>query len=136
LKRFAVDTGPLVAYLNRREEHHEWAVATLDSIGSPLHTCDAVVSEACFLLRDVQGGAQAVLTLIEQARLVSDFRLDAEIRAVAALISRYESVPISLADACLVRMTETERETTVVTLDRDFTVYRRNGRQLVPTMMP
>jgi predicted nucleic acid-binding protein len=136
LKRFAVDSGPLVAYLNRNDEFHEWAVETLDALGAPLHTCESVASEACFLLRGVRSGPQAVLALASRGRLKIDFRLDAEIAAVERLIAKYASVPMSLADACLVRMTELHSDTTVVTLDRDFTVYRRHGRGVVPVILP
>ncbi len=136
MKRFIVDSGPLVAYLNRRDEFHEWAVETLDAVGAPIHTCEAVVSEACFLLRDVESGPQSVLALVSRGGLKPDFRLDAEIAAVEKLVAKYASVPMSLADACLVRMTELHSETTVVTIDRDFVVYRRHGRQTVPVLMP
>lgn len=131
-----VDTGPLVALLNRRERHHAWAVETMDVIEPPIFTCDAVLSEACFLLQDVKGGSDAVLELVARGIVRSDFHVMAELDALRALIKKFASVPMSLADACLVRMSELDQRTVVLTLDSDFKIYRRNKRQVVPTIMP
>lgn len=131
-----VDTGPLVALLNRRERHHAWAVETMDVIEPPIFTCDAVVSEACFLLQDIKGGSDAVLELVARGIVRSDFHAMAELDALRALMKKFASVPMSLADACLVRMSELDQRTVVLTLDRDFKIYRRNKRQVVPTIMP
>lgn len=131
-----VDTGPLVALLNRREGHHAWAVETMDVIEPPIFTCDAVLSEACFLLQDVKGGSDAVLELVARGIVRSDFHVMAELDALRALMKKFASVPMSLADACLVRMSELDQRTVVLTLDSDFKIYRRNKRQVVPTIMP
>lgn len=136
MTRFAVDAGPLVAFLNARDDHHDWAVETLDHIEPPLHTCEAVVSEACFLVRNLRGGQAAVLELLTRGLVAVDFHLSVESDAVRRLVTKYGDVPMSLADACLVRMTELDTRLKVVTLDRDFRVYRRNGRQVVPVLMP
>jgi uncharacterized protein len=101
-----VDTGPLVAFLNGRDRHHAWVAGVLDRIAPPLLTCDSVLSEACFLLQDVRGGSDAVLELVSRGIVRPTFRLDTELEAVRRLIAKYSSVPMSLADACLVRMTE------------------------------
>jgi predicted nucleic acid-binding protein len=138
VKRFVLDTGPIVALLRRRDPHHGWAKETLSRITSsaapPLATCEAVLVEACFLLRSFAGGEDAVLALVDH--LVLDFRVASEIAAIRRLMEKYRSVPMSLADACLVRMTENEPDSVVLTLDRDFRVYRRNGRQIVPVLQP
>ena len=131
-----VDTGPLVALLNRRERHHVWTAKIMDTIEPPVFTCDAVLSEACFLLRDIAGGPDAVLELVARGILRSDFHTMAEVDAVRALMKKFASVPMSLADACLVRMTELDQRSVVLTLDSDFRIYRRNKRQTVPTLMP
>ena len=136
MNRFAVDVGPLVALLNARDSLHDWTKQTMDAIKPPLHTCEAVLSEACFLLRDVKGGADAVLELASRGILTLDFHLDSEVGPVRKLVARYASVPMSLADACLVRITEIDDKITVITFDRDFHVYRRNGRQSIPVLMP
>ena len=138
MKRFVLDTGPLVALLRKRDPHHAWAKQTLSRLTSstslPLATCEAVLVEACFLLRSFAGGEDAVLALADHLAL--DFRLASEITAVRKLMEKYHSVPMSLADACLVRMTETDPDSVVLTLDRDFHIYRRNGRHVVPVLSP
>jgi len=131
-----VDTGPLVALLNRRERHHAWASSILDTIEPPLFTCDPVLSEACFLLQDVTGGHDAVLELVSRGIVRSDFRVASEIDSLRGLMKKFRDVPMSLADACLVRMTELDQQSVVLTLDSDFRVYRRNRRQVVPTISP
>jgi uncharacterized protein len=131
-----LDTGPLVALLNRRDRDHRWAREVLDGIDPPIFTCDPVLSEACFLLRDLKGGPDAVLELVARGIVRSDFRVASEADALRALMKKFENVPMSLADACLVRMTELDAKSIVLTLDSDFRVYRRNRRQVVPTISP
>lgn len=136
LIRSAIDTGPLVALLNSRDAHHRWATQTLDKISPPLHTCEAVVSEACFLVRNLKGGPDAVLALLARGLVVPDFHLDSELDAIRKLVSKYSTVPMSLADACLVRMAELDHDLGIITLDEDFRIYRRHGRQQLPVVMP
>jgi predicted nucleic acid-binding protein len=131
-----VDTGPLVAFLNRRDRYHRWVSDVLERVAPPMMTCESVLSEACFLLQDVSGGTDAVLELVSRGIVKSVFRLDGEHAAVRRLMTKYSSIPMSLADACLVRMSELERNTVVLTLDTDFRIYRRHRRQAVPTIMP
>lgn len=134
--RLIVDTGPVVALLNGRDKHHAWAKEWFDSVEPPLMTCEAVVSEACFLLRTFKGGPQAVFALLERGVLELPFKLGSNQEAVRALMTRYADVPMSLADACLVRMAELDLKSTVLTLDSDFKIYRKNGRQVLPVAMP
>ena len=131
-----VDTGPLVALLDAREPDHAWAQETLSGLKRPLYTCEACLSEASFLLGHVKGGSNALLLLVSRGIVVPHFRLSSEIEPVRKLMTKYASVPMSLADACLVRMTELDPRATVLTLDSDFRIYRRNGRQAVPVLMP
>ena len=136
MTRVIIDTGPLVALLNRRDSHHAWAREVLDTIEPPIFTCEAVVSEACFLLRRLVGGQDAVLELLSKDVLKVDFRMLPEIDALHGLLHKFANVPMSVADACLVRMTELDVQSVIVTLDGDFRVYRRNRRQVIPTIMP
>jgi len=131
-----IDTGPLVALLNRRERLHAWASRILDTIEPPIFTCDPVLSEACFLLQDVSGGQDAVLELVSRGIVRSDFRVASEIDSLRVLMKKFRDVPMSLADACLVRMTELDQQSVVLTLDSDFRIYRRSRRQVVPTISP
>ena len=134
--RTIVDTGPLVALLDIREPDHLWAQRALSGLQAPLHTCEACLSEASFLLGHVNGGSNALLTLVSRGIVVPQFRLAPEIDAIRKLMTKYASVPMSLADACLVRMTELNARAAVITLDQDFRIYRRNGRQAISVVMP
>jgi len=134
--RILLDTGPLVALLNRRDRHNSWVRGVLDTVEPPVYTCEAVISEACFLLGRFAGGADAPLTLLSEEILRIDFRLTGEIEALQKLMRKFANVPMSLADACLVRMSELEPRSVVLTLDGDFEIYRRNRRQTIPTIMP
>lgn len=136
MTRILVDTGPLVAYLNQDDAHHDWAVETLGSLEPPLITCEAVVSESCHLVRDLKSGPATVLALLSREILLPAFSLYDEIGPVHALIEKYGDVPMSLADACLVRMTELDRRSAVLTLDGDFRIYRRNRNEPVPVILP
>ena len=134
--RIILDTGPIVAFLNKRDRYFTWANETFNLLEPPVYTCESVISEACFLLRNIEGGSIAVAELIERELVVIDFDLSGEIQAVKKLMSKYANVPMSLADACLIRMTEIEKNSQIITLDQDFNVYRRFNRQQVPVLMP
>ena len=137
MKRWViVDTGPIVAFLSRSDRHHAWAVARLSEIAPPLLTCEAVLSEACFLLGKTRAGAGGVLALVQRSLISPSFRLEEEIAPISRLMERYANVPMSLADACLVRMSEQRSGTAVLTLDSDFRTYRRHGRQAIPLIAP
>jgi len=134
--RLVIDTGPLVAFLNRRDRHHPWAREVLAGVDPPLYSCEAVISEACFLVRALDRGPDAVLALVERGLVDTSFSVAAEVGPLRTLMAKYASVPMSLADACVVRMTELEHASTVLTMDSDFNVYRRNRRQMIPVLMP
>lgn len=131
-----VDTGPLVAFLNVADAHHAWVKTAMAQVSPPLMTCEVVVTEVCHLLRRSRMDPTVVVRMIEDDLLRIDFNLADEAGAVARLMERYRSVPMSLADACLVRMSELSSRAFVVTLDSDFAVYRRHGRQVVPLLAP
>ena len=136
MKRVIVDTGPLVALLNSADKHHTWTRTVLDDVEAPMTTCEAVLSEACFLLHRLNGGQDAVLELVARGIVTVAFSLAAELAAVRKLMARYASIPMSLAGACLVRMSELDPRATVITLDSDFKIYRRNRRQTIPVLLP
>jgi predicted nucleic acid-binding protein len=135
-KRVFMDTGPLVASINRRDRYHSWVKDKLGEIAPPMFTCEPVLAEACFLLQDIPPGSAAVLELVERGVLRVEFQASLHVRSLAALMAKYSNVPMSLADACLVRMTELYEDSVVMTLDGDFLVYRRVGRQAIPVLMP
>ncbi len=135
-KSIIADAGPLVAYLKRDDEHHTWAEAMFRRFHAPLRTCDAALSEAFFLLQQTHGGGEQLLALLERGLVVPDFDLAAELPAVAHLLRSCQNVPMSVADACLVRMAEAERDVAVFTLDSDFKIYRRHRRHTIPLISP
>jgi predicted nucleic acid-binding protein len=131
-----VDAGPLVALLNKRESHHAWAREQFSRIPAPAVTCEAAISEACFLLRRIDGGVDALMQLLRRGVVAIDFNLTEEHVAIARLLKRYANIPMSLADACLVRMGELHADAPVFTLDAEFHIYRKNGRQVIPLVIP
>jgi predicted nucleic acid-binding protein len=131
-----IDTGPLVASINRGDRFHGWARDRLGETAPPLLTCEAVLAEACFLLASTSGGRAAVMGLIERGILQVDFRVATQATSLAALMAKYADVPMSLADACLVRMTELHENSVLLTLDRDFMIYRRHGRRVIAVLIP
>jgi predicted nucleic acid-binding protein len=136
IQKVLLDTGPLVAFVNKRENLHQWAVNQWKNIEPPLLTCEAVITEACFLLQEVYGGEDAVMGLISSGCLQIPFSLDEEIEVVRELMRRYQSIPMSLADASLVRMSELYNESIVLTIDSDFLIYRKNRNQSIGVIIP
>lgn len=134
--RVLLDTGPLVAFLNRRDRFHAWVLGEMNEVEPPLLTCEAVLSEACFLLRHDPAGPAAVLALLDEGLLEIGFDVQAEIKPLRQLLRRYRETRISLADACLVRMAELVADGVLLTLDSDFRIYRMHGRQVIPARMP
>lgn len=135
-RRVLLDTGPLVAFLNARDHFHEWAKIRFAEVDPPVLTCEAVIAEACHLLRATDGGAEAVLGLLDRGLITVPFRLEDQVEPLRRLLARYRDLPVSLADACLVRLAELERNPVVLTLDSDFSVYRIHGRQAITAVMP
>jgi len=129
-----VDAGFLVALLSRRDAHHKWAVREASENAPPWSTCEAVLSEAYHLLGE--RGAPGLNALLSRRAVVTTFRLDDNVEAVVAFLQKYASVPMSFADACLVRMSETMADPLILTTDSDFHVYRRHSRQVVPVLSP
>jgi predicted nucleic acid-binding protein len=131
MKRIA-DTGLLKAAVDADDEAHAWAAAQFRE-HAPFHTCEAVLVELAFLL----GTAIPGLRLVLRGDLILDFDLAAETGRVLDLLDKSRDCQMELADACLVRMTELEARSKIWTVDRrDFSVYRRHGRQVVPCEFP
>ena len=128
------DAGFVVALLGRRDQHHAWAVAQAREYAPPWRTCEAALSEAFHLLG--RRGLSALTDLVRRRALLQSFALDQNLDPVLHLMQKYANVPMSLADACLVRMTETRADLVLLTTDADFRIYRRHGRQVVPCIIP
>ena len=113
-----------------------WALSRFREFTEPLVSCEAVLTEALHLLRKAPPAQFSLLTLWERDLLRITFCAESEKDAVRRLLRRFSAVPISLADACLVRMSELHQDCSIWTLDSDFRVYRRSGRQLIPLLIP
>ncbi|MDE3084406.1 MAG: PIN domain-containing protein [Verrucomicrobiota bacterium] len=131
-----LDTGPLAGALDRDDQWHAWAAKEFASIRQPALTCEAVISEACFVLRGVLDARQKIFALVERGILHIVPVLPDESSAVRALLARYGE-RMDYADACLVRLSELHRSHTIVTTDtEDFRIYRRFGKQVLPLRVP
>lgn len=128
------DTSFLVALLNERDTDHAWAAAQATHFPPPWRTCEAVLSEAFYLLRSA--GLPALAELLQTRSVVCEFDVAGQVDDVLRLMKKYRNVPMSLADACLVRMSEILSDPTILTIDSDFHIYRRHGRQVIPCMTP
>ncbi len=131
-----LDTGPWVALHCRDDAHHAWAVEQFGRFPGPFLTCEAVVAETCFLLARGGFDPAKALQLVQRGVVSVGMHLNEELAPVTALFQRYENLPASLADACLVRMTELYDPCQVLTLDSDFHIYRRHGRKTIPLIRP
>ena len=137
-RRVLVDAGPIAALLDRCDTHHEWAKRQVAHLQHSMVTCEAVVSEAFFLLASVRGGISTLADLLRHqlVRVDPDFSFCEHSREILDNMERYRNMPMSFADACLVRMAEIERDSLIFTTDRDFVTYRRNRRERIPLISP
>ncbi len=127
------DTGFIVAFANRSDRHHAWAVSLAEGITEPLLTCEAVLAEAAFHLKS----AALILSLVEDGMLRISFSCASHLEQLKALAERYEDRDPDLADLCLIRMSELYPRHAVITVDEsDFRVYRRNKREAIPVICP
>lgn len=127
------DTGFLVAFANRADRHHDWAVGVAERVTEPLLTCEAVLAEAAFHL----GSVSLVLAMVREGLVTPDFDCREHLPQLAALAERYADRHPDLADLCLIRMSELHPHHSVITVDRrDFRVYRRNRREAIPLVCP
>ncbi len=136
IKSSIADTGIIVALLDKKDEWHEWTLEQMRVMAVPFLTCEAVITETCFLVAHLPDGKQKVLQLISRGVLQIDFSLSNEIEAIENLMKKYADVPMGLADACLVRLCELHENSVVFTVDGDFMIYRKNGRQAIPLIIP
>jgi predicted nucleic acid-binding protein len=127
------DTGFLVAFANRNDEHHDWAVSVASRVTEPLLTCEAVLAETAFHLRNVA----LVLAMIRNGLIALAFDCQDHLPQLAALAKRYADRDADLADLCLIRMSELYPGHSVITVDRDdFRIYRKNKREAIPLICP
>ena len=126
------DTGFIVAFLNRRDTHHRWAVRLAEQVDAPLATCEAVLAEAVFHCASVP----LVLALVREGLLSVEFDLEENRERIELLAKRYADRTPDLADLCLICLSERMRDRPVITVDADFRIYRRHQREVIPVLMP
>ncbi len=136
MTRVLADTGPLVAYFNRRDRWHRWATDQMAALQPPLITCEPVLTEACFLIQRSGGKPAELLAWITRGGLEIGVDVESDAAEIAVLMNRYRDTPMSLADACLVRLAERLPDCRLLTFDSDFTHYRRSGRRAIPLLTP
>lgn len=129
-----VDAGFVVALLSNRDAHHQWAMTQATELPPPWSTCESVLSEAFHLLG--ARGVHSLGMLLRRRALFVAFEVGENLEPVLRLIEKYRDVPMSLANACLVRMSETLADPVILTTDEDFRIYRRHSRQTVPCVTP
>jgi len=135
MKRVIFDTGPIVAWLCPRDEHHPWVRRVFGEISPGSIICGAVLAEACHLAAK-EGVAHArVIEFVTRVRL-QPVSLSNELGCIRTLLDRYASTRMDFADACVVRLAELHPHTTVCTLDSDFGFYRKNDREPIPLLAP
>ena len=135
IKVVLLDAGPWVAYLRRADQHHIWAREQF-SAREAFVSCEAVLVEVCARLQYSGNDPLVALEFVKAGVVTLGFDLQTNLIPVENLMRKYRDQPMDLADACLVRMAEIEPRSLVVTTDGDFNVYRRNGREIVPHVLP
>jgi predicted nucleic acid-binding protein len=126
------DTGFLVAFANRRDAYFPWAHALAENVHEPLLTCEAVLAETSFHLKN----CALVLRFLETGLVRLGFDLESHRSEITDLAQRYADRQPDLADLCLIRMSELNPKLPVITVDGDFRLYRRNRREVIPVVMP
>lgn len=134
--RAIVDTGPLVAFFDRRERHHRWSASRIEAMDAPLLVCEPVLTEAMYLLSRFPRAQDTLLGFLRNGAMAIGLRLEPEIGVVQLMLRKYQDTPMSLADACVVRMAEIHADHAVMTLDSDFTVYRKRGTSPLTLIHP
>jgi predicted nucleic acid-binding protein len=126
------DAGLLIALANSRDVYHAWALSVAEQVSEPLLTCEPVLAEAAFHLRNVG----IVLDMISEEFITLSFDCNDHLPRLAELAKRYADRQPDLADLCLIRMSELYPNHSVITVDQDFRVYRRNKREVIPLISP
>ena len=136
METLLIDSGPLVAFLDRSDQFHEWAVEQFSHLSGALVTCEGSITEATHLLSDAGVQSWGVLELVRRKIISVQFDLEPNLDRVLTLMKKYADTPMDFVDACLVTMTEAKRDCRLLTLDSDFKIYRRFERQTIPLIIP
>jgi predicted nucleic acid-binding protein len=124
LRPVLLDTGVIVALLDRSERNHPQCVEAVQGLSQPLVTCEAVIAESCYLLRSLKGAPEAVLENVEKGTFQIPFVISRSAPFIRRLLRKYRDQEIDFADACLIRLAEELDTDEILTLDSEFTIYR------------
>jgi predicted nucleic acid-binding protein len=136
VKPVLLDTGVIVALLDRDEQWHAAVVEAIAELRSPLVTCEAVIAESCYLLRRLSGAPEAVIENVARGTFQLPFALSTSAREVKRIQEKYRDLRIDLADACLIRCAEEFGTGDILTLDREFRIYRWGRNRTFRLMIP
>jgi predicted nucleic acid-binding protein len=131
-----LDTGPLVALLNRRDTHYAWMVEQSARLKPPFYSCEGVIAEAHHLLTRHPAGGRRLNQLVRSGKIDLSFSYADHVDEVHRLMEKYENVPMSFADACVVRLAEVHRRSRVLTIDSDFRIYRKHRDRPLDLITP
>ena len=131
-----VDTGPLVALIDRRDSKHAWASSMMDTFSAPMVTCTAVITEAVFLLNHTDHGAETLFSFIDEEIVQVENPYPSEKEIIHNLILKYQNISPSLADLCLVEMAEKRNSSNIFTIDSDFLIYRDSRGNTIDLISP
>lgn len=134
--RVIIDTGPLVALLNRRDGHYAWMIEQSRSLKPPFYSCEGVIAEAHHLLARYPTGNRRLNQLVGSGKIDLSFSYADHADEVHRLMEQYENVPMSFADACVVRLAEIHRRSQVLTIDSDFSIYRKHRNRPLDLISP
>lgn len=136
MKPVLLDTGVIVALLDRNERLHSRAVHALESLEQPLATCEPVIAESCYLLRAIPGAAETVLANVEQGIFQIPMQLNQAAAPIRTILRKYRDVPADLADACLIHLADELETGEILTLDSDFSRYRWRRNRPFQLLIP
>jgi predicted nucleic acid-binding protein len=129
VKPVLLDTGVIVALLDRSERHHKSSVDALEAVAGPLVTCEAVIAESCYLLRSLQGASEAILENVGAGIFQIPFQLSRSASQIQRVLRKYKDREVDLADACLIHLATEFHAGEILTLDHDFEIYRWSGNK-------
>lgn len=136
--KIIVDTGPLYAFLDKRDQYHFWVSKQFAELEPPFLTCESVLSETIFLLQRENIDINAIFEIVNRGDLITQpvFNKQDRQKRVQTIITTYENIGTSFADACLVQMAEQTQDYQILTVDSDFTIYRDSEGEPLSLIIP
>lgn len=119
-----IDTGPIVAFLNKNDQYHSFVKKNMSLLRAPFYSCEAVITESFFLMSRIPTGVDKLIELLEMQYILIQPVYSENQSSVHHLIQSYSNIPMSMADACLVQMMDQKKDSSIFTLDSDFQIYR------------